>query len=158
GLDPVLADRLQRAAGASAEIFPGGAGAADAEVAEGEVVADGVLGIEQAQAAGDVLRGLPGKILAPGQADEPADPVDVGIERHHQLGGGDLPPEPEIDSVWASHHPAQAQVEALAGAAAIGVRKQVLEPAGRTLLAGDRPEVGGAELVDERAERRADAL
>src|SRR2546428_1180793 len=139
-------------------MLPRGAGSAYAEVAEGEVVADGVLGIEQAQAAGAVLGGLPGTSLTPGQADDPADPVDVGIEWHHQLGGGDLPPEPEINSVWASHHPAQEQVEALAGAAAIGVWKQVLEPAGRTSLAGDRPEVGRAELVDERAECRADAL
>src|SRR2546428_6207180 len=138
-------------------MLPRGAGSAYAEVAEGEVVADGVLGVEQAQAAGDVLRGLPGEILAPGQADEPADPVDVGIERHHQLGGGDLPPEPEIDSVGASHHPAQEQVEALAGAAAIGVRKQVLEPAGRAPLAGDGAEGGGAELVNERARGPADA-
>src|SRR5882762_3330078 len=153
---PVPADRLQRAPRAPTSILPGSAGPADAQVAEGEVVAYGVQGIQQPEAARHVFRGLPGQVLAPGEADETADAVHVRVEGNHQLRHRHPGPEPEIHAVGPPHHPAQEQVEALARAAALRVRQQVLESPGRRSLPGDGAEVRRAELVDEGAQRAAD--
>src|SRR5207253_8203486 len=72
---PVPADRLQRAVCAAAGVAARGAQAADPQVAECEVEADGVVRIEGAQPRSDVLRRAPGEVLAPGEADEAADAV-----------------------------------------------------------------------------------
>src|SRR6266478_4526320 len=152
---PVSADRLQRAPCAPTNVLPGSAGPADAEVAKRKVVAYGVSRIEQPEAARHVFRGLPGKVLAPGEADEPADAVHVRVEGNHELRHRHPGPEPEIDAVGPPHHPAQEKVEALAGTPALRVRQQVLESPGRRSLPGDGPEVGRAQLVDEGAQRGA---
>src|SRR5439155_6122076 len=69
-----------------------------------------------------------------------------------QLRAGNLTPEAEVDAIGSAHHPAQEEIEPLAGAASIGMRQEVLEPPRRRALAGDRPEVRSAQLVDERSE------
>ena len=46
------------------------------------------------------------------------------IERHNQLGRGDTPPHPEVDTVSA-HHPSQVEVEPLAGAARGWLGKEI---------------------------------
>src|SRR6267142_536842 len=156
GSGPVPADRLQQAPCAPTSVLPGSAGPADAEMAECKVVAYGIQGIQHPQAARHVFRGLPGQVLAPGEADETADPVHVRVEGNHELSHRHPGPEPEIDAVGAPHHPAQEEVEALARAPAVRVRQQVLESTGRHPLPGDGPEVGRTQLVDEGAQRGAD--
>src|SRR5882724_5580884 len=118
---PVAADRLQRAPCAPTSVLPGSAGPADAEVAERKVVAYGIPRIEQPEAARHVFRGLPGQVLAPGETDEAADAVHVRVEGNHELRHRHSGPEPEIDAVGPPHHPAQEEVEALAGAPACRV-------------------------------------
>src|SRR6267143_4704715 len=95
---PVPTDRLQRAPCAPTSVPPGSAGPADAEVAEGKVVTYGVPRIQQPEAARHVFRGLPGQVLAPGEADETADPVHVRIEGNHELRHRHPRPEPERKS------------------------------------------------------------
>src|SRR5712692_7412535 len=95
-LRPESADWLQRAVRAAAAIAAGGALAADAEVAQGEVEADRVGRVVCAERARHFLRGAPRQVLAPGQADEPADAVDMCVEivghiRRVLATGGSLP-------------------------------------------------------------------
>src|ERR1700730_2412478 len=153
---PVPADRLQRAPCAPTSVLPCSAGPSAAQVAEGKVVAYGVPRIQHPEPARHVFRGLPGQVLAPGEADETSDPVHVRVEGNHELRHRHPGPEPEIHAVGAPHHPAQEEVEALAGAPALRVRQQVLESPGRRSLAGDGPEVGRAQLGDEGAQRGPD--
>src|SRR5205814_7570801 len=153
---PVPADRLQRAPCAPTSVLPGSAGPADAEVAARDVVAYGIRRIQRPEPAGHLFRRLPGQVLAPGEADEPADPAHVRAEGNHQLRHRHPAPEPEVGPVRSPHHPAEEQVEALAGAAALRVRQQVFEPPGRGALPGDGGEVWRAQLVDEGAQRGAD--
>src|SRR5205814_1167789 len=148
---PVAADRLQRAPLASPGIAARGALPADAEVGEGEVEPHRIDRVELAQAGGDILRGLPGQILARRETDEAADAVDVRIEGNDERVRRDVP-ETEVDAVGPAHHPAQIQVEALAGAASRRVRQQMLEAPRGALLPEDGSEVRRAQLVHERGE------
>src|SRR3982750_1133239 len=95
-----------------------------------------------------LLRRAPGEILPSGQPDEAADAVDVGVQRHDERAAGHVP-EAEVDSVRATDHPAQEEVEALARAAAAGMREEMLQTPGGATLPQQRREVGGAQLVDE---------
>ena len=94
------------------------------EVAEREVVADGIGGIEAAQRRRDLRRHLPARRGLPRQAEAPTQPDDVRVERHHQLRRRHARPAAGIDGV-APHHPAQEQVQPLAGAAAGRPREEV---------------------------------
>src|SRR5712691_7679547 len=149
---PEAADRLERAVRAAPVVPPGGALAADAEVAEREVEPDGVGRVERAQTPRHFLGRAPGEVLAPREPDEAADAVHVRVERHDQRAARHVP-EAEVDPVGAAHHPAQEQVEPLAGAPARGVREEVLEPPRRAALPEQWSEIGRAQLVDELAQR-----
>jgi hypothetical protein len=56
----------------------------------------------------------------------------MGVERNHKLGRRHLPPNPEIDMI-AADHPPQIQVEAFAGAAPRGSRKEISNTPSATL-------------------------
>src|SRR5207237_10763309 len=152
---PEAADRLERAAFASPGVAPRGALAADAEVAQGEVEAHRVARVQRPQPLRHFLRGLPGEIAPARRPDEAADAVDVSVERHDQRLLRHVP-EAEIDAVGPSDHPAQEEVEPFAGAPASRMRQEVLEPSRRSALAEERREIGGAQLVDQIAQRLAD--
>src|SRR5712692_2598535 len=149
---PEAADRLERAVRATPGVAPGGALAADAEVAEREVEPDGVGRVERAQTPRHLLGRAPGQVLAPREPDEAADAVHVRVERHDQRAARHVP-QPEVDAVGAAHHPPEKQVEALAGAPPRGVREEVLEPPRRAALPEQWSEVRRAQLVDELAQR-----
>ena len=61
----------------------------------------------------------------------------MGIERHDQLSGPHRPPHAEIDFI-AAHHPAQEQIEPLAGAAGRGPRKEIADAGALRDAAVDR--------------------
>ena len=83
------------------------------------------------------------------------DADDVRVERHDQLTGPHLLPHAEIDLVLA-HHPAQEQVEPLAGAAGRGAREEVRDARLRPLAAVDRRHVERQRARRERLQRLAD--
>src|SRR5687768_13088862 len=109
----VHAHRAERARCTLLGVAAGGAGAADAEVANREVVLHGVGRIEGAEASGDLLGGPPGGVVAGGEAEVPGDAVDVDVDGDHQGGSRDGP-EAEIDSVFGTAHPPEVEEEALA--------------------------------------------
>ena len=119
------------------------------EVAEREVVADGIGGIEAAQRRGDLGRHLPARRRLPRQAEAPAQPDDVRVERHHQLRRRHARPAAGIDGV-APHHPAQEQVQPLARAAAGRPREEVAVAGTRR----DGAAVGRAHVDGAGARRR----
>src|SRR6476661_6029643 len=57
----------------------------DAEAADGEVVADGIAGVEPGQAIGDGASGPPVGALPLRESEERGNAVDVGVERDDQL-------------------------------------------------------------------------
>src|SRR4051812_34932011 len=99
----------------------GRAGAAHAVVAEGEVVPGGVLRVEAAQGSGHLFGRAPGQVLATGQAEVAGYAPNVGVEWNHEVRGGHLLPNAEVDLVRPPHHPPEVEVEALGRPAAQGV-------------------------------------
>jgi hypothetical protein len=70
-----------------------------------KVVLHRILRIEGAKRRGDVLSHLPPGADALRQSQTPADPDDVGVERHDEARRGYLGPYAEIQRV-PTHHPA----------------------------------------------------
>ena len=97
-----------------------------AEVAEREVVLDRVVRIEPAQRRGDVARHAPAGARIGRQAQAAADADHVRVERHDELRRRHARPDAEVERV-APHHPAQKQIQPLAGAAGRRARKEVAD-------------------------------
>src|SRR5215213_11721038 len=102
------------------------AGVHHADMADREIEPHRVRRIELPQVRGDVGGHLPAGAGIAGEPQAPRQSNDVGIERYDQLSGADRSPDAEIHFV-APHHPAQEQVEALAGAACGRPRKEVAD-------------------------------
>jgi hypothetical protein len=95
-------------------------------VTEREVVFHRVPWIERPQRARDVRRHLPSGRAIPCQAQTLADSNDVRIERNHEPSRGDPPPHAEVDTIGA-HHPAEKEIQSLAGAPGGGARKEIAD-------------------------------
>src|SRR4030095_15151965 len=92
------------------------AGVHHAEVTNRKVELDRIVGIDRAQPGGNVYRHSPTGTLEPGQLQALTDTNDMRVQRHDQLSGPDLFPHAKIHAILADH-PAQKQVQPLAGAA-----------------------------------------
>ena len=95
-----------------------------AHAVEGEVVLHRVVGVELAEAARHVERHRPARRAVAGEADPAGDREGVGVDREHELRGVRPPPDAEVHAV-AARHPAQVEVEALAGAPRLRGREEV---------------------------------
>ena len=109
----------------------------------------GSSGSSRAQRRGDVGRHLPAGAGVARQPQAAAEPDDVRVERHDQPRRRDARPDAEVDFV-APHHPAQEQVQPLAGAAGRRPRKEVAH-AGPLRHAA----VGAPEVERQRAASRS---
>jgi hypothetical protein len=87
-----------------------------AQVAEREVVSHRIDRIERAQGGGNVGGHLPARRNPARQPETLPHPNRVRVERDHQLTGLERAPATRIHGVGPDH-PAEEQVEALAGAA-----------------------------------------
>ena len=105
------------------------------------------------QRRGDLRRHLPPGARVARQAQAASEPDDMGVERHHQARRRQLRPHRHVDGVLA-HHPAQEQVEPLAGAARRRPRKEVGHAgAGGTAASVGRRQIGGEGAGREGVER-----
>ena len=98
----------------------------NSEAAEGEVVADGVGGVEAGQRRSQGPGGFPVGALAAVEAEERGDAVDVGVDRHDQFGGIDEIPDAEVGR-GAADHPAEEEVHPFAGGVVGGRGEEVVE-------------------------------
>ena len=91
----------------------------------------------------------PSRTGVAGQPQAAADPDHVRVERHDQRRRRHARPHAEVERV-VPHHPAQEQVEPLAGAAGRGPRKEIADA--RPLR---HPAVGPPQVERQRASRKA---
>jgi hypothetical protein len=91
------------------------AGVHHPDMAKGKIVPDWIDGVDRAQRRSDFGGHLPVWCAIPRQGETAAETNDVRIERNDEPGWGHECPHSEIDFV-APHHPAQKQIEPLAGA------------------------------------------
>src|SRR5262245_13629709 len=119
------------------------------EVAEREVVLDRVVRIEHAQRRSNVAGHSPARARIGRELQTAADPDDVGVERYDEAGRRDTRPHAEIERVLA-HHPAQEQIQTLAGRPYRRTRKEIAD-AGTPR----HPPVGRPEIERERTRREA---
>src|SRR6185436_18195332 len=139
-------------------LLPAAAEVEDAEAAEGEVVADGVGGVEAREAVGEGAGGFPVGRGAVVQAEKRGDAMDVGVDGHQQLRGIDERPEAEVGR-RAADHPAKKEVHALARAAVVGRREQKAERrrlGGWTGGVSPPPAAAGRRRASRRGRRRSD--
>ena len=117
-------------------------------MADREIESNRIVGIERAQGAGDVGRHLPPGARVPRKAQAVPEADHVGVERHDQFGGRHARPHPEVDFIGA-HHPAEKQIQALAGAAGRRTRKKIAD----TRALWDTT-VGATDVEGERTGRK----
>jgi hypothetical protein len=96
-------------------------------VAEREVVANRIFGIEARERVRDLERGTKRCVRASREAEVPGDAMDVRVDRDDEQTRRDLAPETEIDAVVAADHPAQIEKEPLRRGALPHVRDEVAE-------------------------------
>lgn len=124
---------------------PQGAFSEDPDAGQGEVEFHRILGADGAESAGDFLGHPKGWRSAVGQSHPPAHPGHVGIQRDDQFPRGEDGPDPEVDSVFSTDHPAQEQVVTLAGGPLPRVGEEEIpltEKAGAPLRAKSIEETG----------------
>ena len=84
-------------------------------MAEGKIVPDWIKRIDRAKGCGNFGRHLPVWRPIAGQSEAPPQPNDVGIEGNDEPGRGHECPHSKVNFV-TPNHPAQKQIEPLAGA------------------------------------------
>jgi len=109
-------------------VSPGWTVLEHAQVTEGEVVANGIFGIERCKGSRDLLRGLPIDGAARRKPEIPGKLVDVGIDGNHQQSPRKFP-QTEIDAVVRPHHPPSEKQQSLRGASVSEVWKDMARPA-----------------------------
>ena len=125
------------------------------EMADREIELDRIDRVDGAQGRSDVGGHAPAGTLQRCQAQALADADDVRVERHDELSGPHLLPHTEIDLVL-THHPAQEQVEPLAGAARRWAREEVGDAGFRFLASVDLRHVECQRARREGLQRFAD--
>lgn len=105
---------------AALRVSPPRTRAADPQVAKRHLVMERIIGSQPGQGVRDLLGGGQARALPIGQPNVAADPLDVRVERNHELrrikDAGPKPiPGPEINRAL-SHHPAQIEEQTLRGA------------------------------------------
>ena len=108
----------------------------------------GSAGSISAKACGDLQGGPQGSRLVVVEAQDAAEPAHVHIHGHDQLGLVDALPQAEVHFV-APDHPAEEQVQPLAGAAPAGVGQKIAQTGGRPC-----PPCISAQGIAERAQCR----
>lgn len=98
----------------------------DAQPGEGKIVADGIPRANVAEPAGNLQDGRQVRLPPPCQAERYRYPVEVRVQGNDELRCGDLFPWPRIHLV-TPRHPAQEEVEPLAGAAVLGGGEETRE-------------------------------
>jgi hypothetical protein len=120
----MTADRANAAPFAASRIAARRTPLEHAHVAEGKIVPCRIAGVEAPQGTGDLLRCLPGEVLALGETQVPPELVDVRIDRNEEHLGGNVP-KPQVDAIGRANHPAQVEQKALASARAGGISEDV---------------------------------
>ena len=105
-----------------------GAFSRHAKVAQRKVVLHRIVWVELPQRSGDLFGRCPARCAALGQSEIETDSMDVSIDGDHELGGRNRP-EPEVDPVGGTNHPAGVENEALACASGAGITHQVAQAA-----------------------------
>ena len=132
------------------------------EVAERKIVLHRIVGIELAQRGGDLLGRGPRRRAAIGEPEVTADPMNVGVDRYHELGGRDRP-EAQIDAVSRANHPSRVENETFARTSGPRIADQVSQaPAdgiapkviGKTSQSFAEVSIAGTMVVDERISER----
>lgn len=128
-------------------------------MAERKIVPGRVVRVEPREGLGDLDRGAPGDVAAPGEAEVPREPVDVDVDGDDQPVGRDGP-KAEIDAVGLAHHPPREEEQALGGAPGAGIAEQVGRAASTARVAFARcgEPSGAADAVAKARERLAERL
>lgn len=117
---------------------------------QGIVVLHGILRAQFPQGGGQFFGGLPVVGFAFQQAEFPADPGRMDIERADQRSGLQLFPDTEVHTALVvAYHPAQEHVDPLGGGAFDRIRK-MLVGAGRSGLF-EKASAGAADGVAQRS-------
>lgn len=128
-------------------------------MAERKIVPGRVVRVEPREGLGDLDRGAPGDVAAPGEAEVPREPVDVDVDGDDQPVGRDGP-KAEIDAVGLAHHPPREEEQALGGTPGAGIAEQVGRTASpaRVAFARRGEPSGAADAVAKARERLAERL
>jgi len=122
---------------------------------EGKVIFNGVGGVDFKKTFGNFEGGGEGRRFLMIEAEDSAEPGHVHVEGDDEFGFVDGFPQTGVNLVFADH-PAEEEVEALAGAASFGACEEVLKAGGDAaiVLGGVHLTQGGGEF----RERRNDIL
>ncbi len=122
---------------------------------EGEVIFNGVRGVDFKKTFGNFQGGGERRRFLMIKAEDSAEPGHVHVEGDDEFGFVDGFPQAGVNLVFADH-PAEEEVEALAGAASFGACEEVLKAGGDAaiVLIGVHFAEGGGEF----RERRCDIL
>src|SRR5688500_4595590 len=93
-------------------------------MAKSEIVTQRVVSVQPAKAARDVQSHRPAGAFHLGQTDIRRDARDVRIQWNDELARSHSRPDSAIDSVRRTSHPAQIEIQALAGASLRRPRKE----------------------------------
>jgi len=119
----------------------------DTDSGEGEVIFNGVGGVDFKKTFGDFECGGERRRLLMIEAEDSAEPGHVHVERDDEFGFVDGFPQAGVNLVFADH-PAEEEVEALAGAASFGACEEIVEAGGNAavVLVGVHLTEGGGEF------------
>jgi len=131
------------------------AGVGHAEVTEREVVLHGINRIQLPKRRRDVLGHPPAGRRISCEPQTATDPDHVSVERDNQRRRIDARPDAEIECV-AANHPAQEEIEALAGTPARRPGEEIGDSWPRRYAAIRAPQVESERLGREPVEGRAE--